>query len=185
MKTAFSCPLILFCCVSVSIFAQERDFFEDMLKESLRESIKNMILNEMKTDPLFENLVPDSTWKLIELNVHKKPLPRLGFNYKLNSLFLNYKDSLPLGPEYTISPDLMTAYSDWKLGYDRTSTETAGDILANAFLRPIACFVMINPIAFFHYLMDVGLLPNDPLPPRLTKHEKAVRHITKEIYPNE
>ena len=184
MKTAFSYPLIICCLVSVLAAAQERDFLQDMMKESLKESIKNAIRNEMKTDPLYENLFPDSTWKTIEINVNKQPLPRLGFNYRLNSLYLNYKDSLPLGPQYTISPYLTAAYSNWEQGYDRTSTETAGDILANAFLRPIASFVMINPAGVFLYLMDIGVLPNEPLPVRQSKHEKAVRHITKEVYPN-
>ena len=183
MKTAFLYSFIICCFVSVSAFAQGEDLFKDLLKESLKESIKTSIQNDMKTDPLYENLFPDSTWKTIEPNVHKPIMPRLGFNHRLNLLILNYKDSLPLGPEYTMSPYLMAAYSNW-VEYDRTSTETGGDILANVFLRPIASIIMVNPIGVFLYLMDVGILPNDPLPTRQSKHEKAVRYITKEIYPN-
>ena len=180
MKTAF--PYLIICFfVSVSVYGQERDFLKDMLKESLKESIRTTI-HDMKTDPLYENLFPDSTWKTIEINVNKQTLPRLGFNYKLNSLYLNYKDSLPLGPEYTLSPYWL---SNWKQDYDPGSTETTGDILASAFLRPIASFILINPIAFFSYLIDIGVLPNDPLPTRQSKHEKAVKLITKEIYPND
>ena len=82
-----------------------------------------------------------------------------------------------------ISPYLTTPYSNWK-EYDPTSTETTGDIVANAFLRPIASVIMINPIELFNYLMNIGILPNEPLPARQSKHEKAVRLITKEIYPN-
>ena len=140
--------------------------------------------NNMQTDPLYENLLPDSTWKTIEINVNKQHLPRLGFNYQLNSLYLNYKDSLQLGPEYSISPYLTAAYSNWEQ-YNPTSTETAGDIFANAFLRPVASIIMINPIEFLNYLMNIGVLPNDPLPVRQSKHEKAVKFITKEIYPND
>ena len=182
MKTAFSYLTICFF-VSVSVYAQEMDFLKDILKESFKESIKTSIQNEMKTDPLYENLLPDSTWKTIEINVNKQPLPRLGFNHKQNCLYMNYKDSLSFGPTYTLSPNLLTPYSNWK-EYDPTSTETPGDIFANAFLRPVASIIMINPIAFFNYLMDIGVLPNEPLPTRQSKHERAVKFITKEIYPN-
>ena len=184
MKSAFSSAFIICFFASVSTFAQERDFLKDMLKESLTEAMKNSIRSEMKTDLLPDNLVPDSTWKTIDLKALKGHLPRLGFNYKLNAFFLSYKDSLMFGPEYTLSLNLTADYRNWEQKYDRTSTETAGDILANVFLRPIASFFMIDPVGVFLYLMDIGVLPNDPLPKRESKHEKALRYITKEIYPN-
>ena len=180
MERAFSCSFIIGCFVSVSAFAQGEDFFKDMMKEFLKESIKTSVQNSMQTDPLYENLFPDSTWKTIEINVNKQPLPRLGYNYWLNSLYLNYKDSLLLGPQYTISPNFRLVYTDWEQEQEPTVAEN----MLKTFLQPIAAIIMVNPIAFFQYLMDIGVLPNEPLPPRQSKHEKAVRHITKEIYPN-
>ena len=180
MRRVFSGSFIIGCFVSVSAFAQGEDFLKDMMKEFLKESIKTSVQNSMQIDPLYENLFPDSIWTTIEINVNKKPLPRLGFNQRQNALFLSYKDSLQFGPQYTLSPYLLTPYSNWNQEEDPTVAEN----MLKAFLRPIASVVMVDPIAFFYYLMDIGLLPNEPLPPRQSKHEKALRHITKEIYPN-
>ena len=184
MKRALSCSFIISCFVSVSAFAQGENFFKDMLKESLRETIKNSVQNSMQSDPLYENLFPDSTWKTIEINVNKQPLPRLGYNYRQNSFYLNYKDSLPLDPQYTLSPNLRLVYTDWD--WKQEPNPSVAENMFSAFLRPVnsAGLVMVSPAVILYYLMNLGILPNEPSPPRQSKHEKALQHITKEIYPN-
>ncbi|MDR2805283.1 MAG: hypothetical protein LBB85_06520 [Dysgonamonadaceae bacterium] len=186
MRTAFLHPLrIIVVCIWISVptVAQERDAFKDLMKESLKEAVKSFIQNEEKIEPFRKNLSPDSTWKTIEIDVNKHPLPRLGYNHKLNSMYLNYKDSLPLGPKYTISPYATAQYTNRKQEYDPTSTEM--NVISDAFLRPVSSMNMINPMGIFIYLMHIGVLPNEPLPAGESKHKKAVRLITKEIYPND
>ena len=109
-----------------------------------------------------------------------------GYNYRQNSLLLHYKDSLPLDKEWGISPNLTAAYTDSEKEFDPNSTETVGDIIANGVLTPIAAIVVTpNPIIIFDYLMRLGVLSDEPFVLKETKKERALRIITKEIYPTE
>ena len=170
--------LVVFGILPTVVFAQENDFYKSIIKESIN------------LDFIFENEVldfqpePDSTHGYIELNVNKNPLPRMGYNYRQNSLFLHYKDSIPLDKERTISPNLTAAYTNQEKEFDPGDTETVGDIIANGVLTPIAAIVVTpNPIIIFDYLMRLGVLSDEPFVPKETKKEKALRIITKEIYP--
>ena len=164
---------------TILVFAQENDdFYKGIIKESIN---LNFIL-EMEELEVFS----DSANGYIQLNVNKSPLPHMGYNYRQNSLFLHYKDSLPLEKEVTISPYLATPYTNGEEKFDPNRTETVGDVIANVVLTPIASIAVTpNPLILFDYLMRLGILSDEPFVPKETKKEKALRIITQEVYPTE
>ncbi|MDL2257033.1 hypothetical protein LJC06_02365 [Bacteroidales bacterium OttesenSCG-928-I14] len=161
--------------------AQEnRDFMKDMMKENMKmEIMMEFMKPEIKLDT-----ISSSAPRVIKLNVNKKPLPVLGFNYKLNAFSidysLNYKDTIPLVPEYKISPSLFLPYSNID-EYDPYSTETITDIVANGVLTPLLAIPKLDIFLLANYLMKIGVLPDDPFNPTERKKAKALREI-KEAY---
>ena len=173
------CILVAYIILPTVVFAQENEFYKSIIKESIDlDFIFEMEKLEIQSD--------SSTRGYIELDVNKNPLPHMGYNYRQNSLLLHYKDSLPLDIEWTISPNLFAAYTDSEKEFDPNDTETVGDVIANAVLTPVASIVVApNPLILFDYLMRLGVLSDEPFVPKETKKEKALRIITKEIYPTE
>ena len=168
----------VFVFLPVVVFAQENDFYKSIIKESVN---LDFIFDMEELD-----IQPDSssTRGYIKLNVNKNPLPHMGYNYRQNSLLLNYKDSIPLDKQWTISPNLLTGYTDKEKEFDPNSTETVGDIIANGVLTPVAAVVVTpNPLIIFDFLMRIGVLSDEPFVRKETKKERALRIITKEIYP--
>jgi hypothetical protein len=172
-KTHFTGTLFLL--LSSFLSAQENDFYKQIIKESIN---LDFLLDPMNMNP---NLLKDSTSNYIVLDVNKNPLPHIGYNYKLNSLLLHHKDSLPLEKQWTVSPNVMAPYTNQE-HFDPNSTETIGDIIANGILTPLAALtVNPNPIIIFHYLMRIGVLSDEPFVPKEKKKDKALREI-KELY---
>ena len=171
----FSFVVLIF--LPTAIFAQEDDFYKNIIKESINmDFILEMEGLGIQSDSPKQDV--------IKLDVNKNPLPHIGYNYRQNSLLLHHKDSIPLDKERTISPNLTAAYTDQEKEFDRSSTETVGDVIANGVLTPIAAIVVTpNPLIILDYLMRLGVLSDEPFVPRETKKEKALRIITKEIYP--
>ncbi|MDR0798201.1 MAG: hypothetical protein LBN18_00350 [Dysgonamonadaceae bacterium] len=168
----FILPVLLL--LNLSLAAQERSFYQQMIKESID---MNMLL-----DPVKPGVSNDSASGVIELNVNKKPLAMMGYNFRQNSLFLHYKDSLPLEKQWTISPALTAAYTNTQ-EFNPNATETTGDVLGNVILTPLAGLLNPNPLLIFNYLMRIGILSDEPFVPREKKKEKALREITECIYP--
>lgn len=153
--------------------AQENDIYKMLLKESIN---MDFILDHGKIDKTIENREDH----YVELNVNKKPLVMLGYNYKLNSLLLNYKDSLQLEPKYTVSPFVTMKYTNTEDDdpFANASTEA---IFLNGTLTPVLGLVKLNPIIIAKYLMDIGVLDKEPFVKKENKKEKALR-IIKEMY---
>ena len=162
---------------TAAVEAQEVDFLKNIVKESVK--------IDLTLDPMFMDLDMDTTSRYIKLNVNKKPLPKLGYNYKQNSLYLNHKDSLKFERELTISPYLTAAYTNMKEA-SLNSTETDGDLITNAVLVPLTSIGLLNIGALLDYMVRTGIIPyDDPLPKKESKKERALRIITKEMYPTE
>ncbi|MDR2056747.1 MAG: hypothetical protein LBP83_00380 [Dysgonamonadaceae bacterium] len=155
------------------IFAQENDLYKRLIKESVT------INKDFLLDPIHRDLfINDSISGYIELNVNKKPIPLLGFNYKQNSLYLHYKDSLPLKKQETISPYATANYTNQER-FSPSSTETTGDIIANGFLTPL--LGILKPEVLVYYLMRIGVLSDEPFVSKESKKKKALREI-KNVY---
>jgi hypothetical protein len=155
--------------------AQERDLFKNIVKESIK---MDFILNPTTISPdIHRN---DSTLELIEVNVNKNPLPILGYNYRQNSLFLHYKDSLPVERKWEISPHLLAGYTP-KEDSEEDDSSIAAANASYTVLTPVASVVMANPIAFFTYLMRMGVLSDEPFVHVGTKKEKKKRDALRTI----
>jgi hypothetical protein len=171
-KKNFGTGMLLF--ISCFIFAQENDFYKRLIKESLIIN-KDFFLESMPVD-----LSNDSASNYINLDANKMYIPNLGFNYKQNSLYLSYKDSLPLKEEWTISPWLTANYTNLEQ-FDSTSTERTGDIIANGILTPLMSVLTLKPTVLALYLMQIGVLSDEPFVSRESKKERALREI-KTLY---
>jgi len=159
----------LFCLLFPFILsAQETDLYKSILKETLKpESPLNFSIDF--SDSIFPR-------KPIRFDVTKDYIPRLGFNYKQNALFLSYKDFTFVEPQ-KISPFLT---DNLKLKtVDPSATEVAVNEFANVVLTPVCSAIMINPAAFFRYLMQIGVLSDKPFVPR---KERMLKTITKDVY---
>ncbi|GEM_PF-2417340 len=170
LRTIFSSLVISLCFSSLSLYAQEQDHFKRLFDETI--DFKSFLqFDHLSIIPLNK----DSSGFVI-LDVNKKPLAILGSNYKLNSLFLNYKDSLFKEPKLTISPALTAWYTNQD-AYDPFSTVTTTDVIANGILTPILALPSLNFISFFNYLMKIGVLSSDDPILTKSKKEKALREI--------
>lgn len=159
-------------CLSVS--SQSSDIYKQLIKESIdKDIIFQLTLPEPKYSPHSEPVV-------IELDVKKKPLPVLGYNYKQNSLYLHYKEPPPVRNEYTVSPYAL-GYGFRNEAFNPSSTETTGDIIANGILTPLAAVGTFNIIVLADYLMRIGVLPDEPFVSKEKKKDKALREI-KALY---
>jgi hypothetical protein len=103
----------------------------------------------------------------------------MGFNYKQNSLYLHYKDSLPLETEMTVSPYLTIGNREEK--FDPASTETNSDIMVNGFLTPLFGLLTLKPDVLALYLMRIGVLSDEPFVSRESRKQRALREI-KTVY---
>ena len=93
--------------------AQQNDFFKQIINESLKNNFKQELDSSAipKVDSLSViSYISLHTSKLVELNVHKNPLPKLGYNFRLNALL---KQSLndPITEELKMF-DMLTPYTN-------------------------------------------------------------------------
>jgi len=148
-----------------------------MLKESLKlERPENLSLNI--SDSVFIN--PMFPRKPLRWDATKEYIPRLGFNYKENSLLLSFRDEYELMKTKEISPYLK---ANLKLKEaDPYSTETANDAFVNVVITPLASIIMINPVEFFNYLMRAGVLSDEPFVPKKSRKERMLKTITQDVY---
>ncbi len=156
---------------AVSLSAQEVDLYKGLVKESIDMSI----IDELKK--MEGNLNPFTN--PIELDANKRYLPRLGYNYELNALFNDNPFEVKDG-HFSISSNVTAWYTNVE-SFDRTSTDSAVDIIANGILTPLGALGTFNIIALAYYLMDIGVLPNEPFVPKEEKKHKRLREI-KSIY---
>ena len=98
---------------STLLSAQQNDFFKQIINESLKNNFKQEL--DSSATPKVDSLSGISyislhTSKLVELNVHKNPLPKLGYNFRLNALL---KQSLndPITEELKMF-DMLTPYTN-------------------------------------------------------------------------
>jgi hypothetical protein len=165
----------LFVAVTASLTAQEIDIYKQLLKESIQMDFKKEWM-EMPSKP-------DSITEYIELDVNKNPLPPMGFNYKQNSLFLHYKDSLPIDTPMTISPSVTAAYTNPI--YDETAAPPIynyQNMIPDVTYRHLSGAGFLNLSGLIQLVISLISDENESTP-HLSKHEKALKHITEDIYP--
>ena len=163
----------LFLLSPLILTAQESDLFKQLLKETLRPEFSMDFLLDFSDSIFFR--------EPIRLDATKEYIPRLGFNYELNRLLLSYKEDQAYPKSKTVSPYLTAPYTN-REEYDPNSTETTGDVITNVVLYPIGSVIMLNPVAFFDYLMRVGVLSDEPFVPKKSKKERMLKTITQDIY---
>jgi hypothetical protein len=170
--------ILLLFWATIPLAAQKTDMYRDILKESLKPNFK-LDSTLMKLDSI-------SYKKLIffdsdTINLDTVNLTGLALQYRLNYMYDMYISDLPPREKMTISPYLTMPYTNQSV-YDPKSTETTGAIISNALLRPIAAVIMINPVELFQYLMRIGVLPDEPFVPTVSRREQTRRTITKDVY---
>ncbi|MDR1437047.1 MAG: hypothetical protein LBI65_02895 [Candidatus Symbiothrix sp.] len=175
-KTFFAVLFVLSCTFSP---AQENNLYKDIWKESLRESLREPLPLTPASEPAVREMPGDTAAGYIVLDVNKKPLPRLGYNYLQNAFFLSYKDSLPL--ERAMSVLAITPHYTNEERFDPNSTETTEDVIANGILYPVFSILMLRPLNLADFLMRTEIVSAEPFVPRETKKEKALREI-KTVY---
>jgi hypothetical protein len=159
----------IFWFVSCFIYAQENDLYKRLIKETF--TVDKDFFLAPHTD-----LFNDSVSNYIELDANKMYFPHMGFNYKQNSLYINYKDSLLFEKEWTVPSALTMNYTN-KERFDPASTETTGDMLANGFLSPLLSILTLKPTVLALYLMQIGVLSDEPFVPKESKKQRALREI--------
>jgi len=110
----------------------------------------------------------------------KEYIPRLGFNYKENSLLLSFREEYSSMNSKEISPYLKAGLKLKPV--DPYSTETANDAFTNVVITPLASIIMINPVELFNYLMRAGVLSDEPFVPKPSKKERMLKTITQDVY---
>ena len=142
----------------------------------MRETIKQDLTLKLSLD------YSDSIFnkKPLVLDATKKYIPRMGFNYRVNQILLYYEEDPVFEKSQTISQNIAAVYNSQKK-LNLSSTETVSDVVANYVLTPAASVIMVNPLAFFDFLMRVGVLPNDPFIPKKSRKERMLKTI-KDIY---
>jgi len=163
----------LFCLSPLMLSAQGSDLFRSILKETLRPDI-SMNLTFDYSDSLF-------LMKPIRLDATKAPLPHLGFNYKQNQFLLSFEKEDAFPKMQTVSSYLTAPYTNQEK-FDPNSTETTGDVISNVVIYPIGSVVLLNPVAFFDFLMRAGVLPDEPFVPKQSKKERMLKTITQDVY---
>lgn len=159
--------------MTMNLAAQENDLYKLILKESLE---YDLILDHQEL-----NLNPEFSKELIIWDVNKQPLPKLGYNHKLNTFLLHYKDSI-LSREFTISPFATMRYTNEYI-YDPNATETDGEVLTNVILYPLTSIGLLNFNALFDFMIRAGIIPyDDPIISKKSKKERALKTITQDIY---
>jgi len=149
-----------------------------MLKETMKQEIHlNFSLNASDSilfNPLFIR-------KPLQLDATKEFIPSLSFNYKENCLIRSFlADYTSLKPR-AISPYLLASFSNQEKD-DSNSPETVGGVFVDVVVTPLACIAMIKPLEFFYYLMQIGVLSDEPFVPKPSRKERMLRTITKDVY---
>jgi len=147
--------------------AQESDIFKSILKEARRPKLSMDLLLDFSDSILFRK----------RLDATKDYLPHVGFNYGKDSLFFSYMEFIKSQKSSVISPYLTFSNK----GEDNTP-ESVGVAVVDIVVTPLASIIMLNPIAFFNYLMQTGILPNEPFVPRPSRKERMLKTITQDVY---
>jgi len=163
----------LLCLYPLLLSAQESDIFKLMLKETLRPELPLNFSFDF-SDSIFLR-------KPMQFDITKDYISRLGFNYEQNHLLLSYKEDPMLVKSQTISPYLITPYSNQEK-FDPNSTETTNDMIVNVLLTPVGSIIMLNPGVFFDFLVRAGVLPDEPFVPKKSKKEQRLKTITQDVY---
>lgn len=175
------------------LFAQNRDYLRDIVKESLK-------VDFFSETPELKSTLPDRSDSLfydrfdmadsIVFSVNRTFTDSALFSYR--DLVLRYRarilfpdlDELNLleRPALAVSPWLTTPYTN-QLSADLSSTETDGEVFAHVFLVPLLSVGLINFNGMFDYLIRTGVIPyDDPVIPRKSRKEKNLREIVRDIY---
>jgi len=161
----YLCPLIL--------SAQETDIFKQMLKETLKPEFRMNFSLDFSDSVL--------SLKPIQLDATKKYMPHLGNNYKENQLILSSVKDYQSMKFDAISPYLTMPYTN-RNKFDPNATETTGDVIANVVLTPVGSIIMINPVVLINFLIRAGAIPVEPFVPKLSRKERMLKTITKDVY---
>ena len=163
---------IFFLCPSI-LPAQETDIFKSMLRETSK-SKYSLYFSLDSNNFIFPR--KSSQW-----DFSKDYIPRLGFNHKENLFLLSFQEDFRDMTPHTISPYLLAPYTNQNK-YDPNSTETTADAITNIVITPLASIIMVDPIALIDYLIRVGALPNDPFVPKMSRKERMLKTITRDVY---
>jgi hypothetical protein len=80
-----------------------------------------------------------------------------------------------------ISPYLLTPYSHTKKFYLNTNPVDNNTFIPKD-LCPLCNIIMINPLELINFLMQAGVLPNNPYVPKKNKKERMLKTIVKDVY---
>ena len=119
--------------------------------------------------------------KPMQWDITKDYIPRLGFNRKENLLFFSYEEDFSFMKRRTISPYLTAPYTKDER-YETNSTEETVNAVTDIVVTPLASIIMVNPVAFFDYLIRIGVLPGEPFVPKKSKKERMLKTITRDVY---
>ena len=166
----YSLLIVLLLCIRPLILsAQDSDIFKLIQKEMLQPDLSMDLSNDFQDSIFFR--------KAIKLDATKQYIPRLGFNYKFNCMLLFLSENQSFKNNKIESLRLPASYY-----YNLNSTETNGEVISNVVIYPIGSVILLNPVAFFDFLMRIGILPNDPLVPKMSRKERMLKTITQDVY---
>jgi len=161
----------IFCLCPLLLSAQESDLFKRLLKETLKTE-RPFTFSLNFSDSIFPG-------KYLQLDATKKYIPRLGFNSKENQFLLSGIEEYNAMKPDAISPYLKASLTIKK--YDDLP-QTGSEAIVNVVVTPLASIIMINPVEFFHYLMRIGVLSDDPFVPKPSRKERMLKTITQDVY---
>jgi hypothetical protein len=164
----------LFYLASFVLFAQEIDLYKQLIKESIK--------LDFRMDSLTLTSRLDVAPEYVEWDIRKNPLIPMGFNRLQNSLYLHFKDSLPINERHTISPYLTAAYTNESYNPIVPSIYNYQNMIPPVIYTQLtgAGFLSINGLtSLIFYLIP----QEEPSALPLSKHQKALKHITENIYP--
>ncbi len=139
------------------VVAQDRDFHKDIIKESMNPKIMlrandSLLFMKPRLDPL-----------KIKTDVNKSIILKAGYNYRLDSLYRQLVSEEEPAP--VLSPYLTAPYTNMEKRF-----------LEN--IRPEE--LGFNMFGVIYYLQKI-LPSDDPVKPRLSKKQKALKRI-KNVY---
>ena len=99
---------------SVNLSAQSKDFFKQMINESLHKDFLMEMFESSESQSMSDSL-PDylntihGGTEVIELNVNKMPIPKLGYNFKFNTLLIQSMEKSMEFPNLSETTEKMLA----------------------------------------------------------------------------
>jgi hypothetical protein len=99
----------------------------------------------------------------------------------LDLLFPTDNNRFSTEKKLKISPYLTMPYTNQQ-NYNSKATEITSKAISNVGNRLPGATITINPIALVIFLMQTGILPDEPSVPTVDKRKKKLKTITQDVY---